>query len=206
MDIKQSLELIKKIGNVIEENKDYLTELDMPIGDSDHGINMARGFHALEEKIEETEFEDLGALFKTCGMQLVSKVGGSSGPLYGTAFMNIGKLLAGKTEMTVEDYPEILKTALDGIQMRGHANQGEATMVDAILPAYEAACDAAANAKSAKEIADAAAQAAREGAESTIPMLPTKGRASYLGERAIGHKDPGAESAALMIAVIAEEL
>lgn len=206
MNVTQTINLIKQISETIDANKDYLTDLDRPIGDSDHGINMARGFHAVEEKITSAEFEDLGSLFKTCGMQIVSQVGGSSGPLYGTAFMNIGKLLTAKTEIAISDYPEILKTALDGIQMRGHADKGEATMVDAIMPAAEAAADAVAKGLSAKEVADMAAQAARNGAESTIPMVATKGRASYVGERGIGHKDPGAESAALILEVIAEVL
>jgi len=206
MNTAQVIELIKKISQTIEANKDMLTELDMPIGDSDHGINMARGFAAVEAKLADNDYTDIGALLKQAGMTLVSQVGGSAGPLYGTAFMNVGKLLTGKSETDDKDLEDILKVAIEGVQMRGKAVAGEATMLDAMIPAYNAVCDAFASGLSVKEAAKKAADAAEQGAESTIPMVATKGRASYVGERGIGHKDPGATSFALIMKVIAEEI
>ena len=186
------------IGSKISENKDFLTELDREIGDSDHGINMARGFHAVLEKTDH-ESSDIGAVLKKAGMTLLSTVGGASGPLYGTAYMEAGKVLAGKTELTAEDMAKVFAAAIAGIQKRGKAVRGEKTMLDALIPASEAYTAKLTDGADMVSALSAACEAAREGVEYTKTIIATKGRASYLGERSIGHQDPGATSATLML-------
>ena len=194
-------ECLKRISEVIVENKDFLTDLDREIGDADHGVNMARGFEAVVEKVPQDN-DDIGAALKTTGMTLLSTVGGASGPLYGTAYMDAGKVMAGKTEMTKEDMKAVLEAAIAGIQKRGKAEKGEKTMLDAIIPAYEtysAKIDAGEDMVSALE---AACESAREGIEFTKTIRATKGRASYLGDRSIGHQDPGATSITLTLETV----
>ena len=191
-------ECLSKIGENIIENKDFLTELDREIGDSDHGINMARGFHAVLEKTDH-ESSDIGAVLKKAGMTLLSTVGGASGPLYGTAYMEAGKVLAGKTELTAEDMAKVFAAAIAGIQKRGKAVRGEKTMLDALIPASEAYTAKLTDGADMVSALSAACEAAREGVEYTKTIIATKGRASYLGERSIGHQDPGATSASLML-------
>ena len=130
-------ELIKNIAGVIHENRQFLTDLDAAIGDGDHGINMSRGFDAVVGKLPAAEGKDIGFLLKTVGMTLVSTVGGASGPLYGTAFMKMGALLGGKEELSDEDIIAALKEAVGGIKLRGHAERGEKTMLDALEPALD---------------------------------------------------------------------
>ena len=196
---------LSKIGESIITNKDFLTELDREIGDSDHGINMARGFHAVLEKLDP-EAEDIGASLKKAGMTLLSTVGGASGPLYGTAYMEAGKVLAGKTELSPEDLKSALEAAIAGIQKRGKAVRGEKTMLDAIIPASETYAQKVAEGAGIVDALDAACASAREGVEYTKTIIATKGRASYLGERSIGHQDPGATSAALTLEAIRDFL
>lgn len=193
---QQLLEMIKEMSAIIQQNKDFLTELDMPIGDSDHGINLARGFLAVEAKIPTLEGKDAGTILKTVGMTLVSTVGGASGPLYGTAFMKASTKVAGKQELGLADLVEMLNEAVEGIKMRGKATVGEQTMLDAMVPALEAL-------KESGSLASALA-AAEAGVEKTKDMIATKGRASYLGERSLGHQDPGATSFTLLLSVIAK--
>ena len=187
-------ECLSKIGESIIANKDFLTELDREIGDSDHGINMARGFHAVLEKTDP-DAQDIGAVLKKAGMTLLSTVGGASGPLYGTAYMEAGKVLAGKTEITSDDMKEVLEAAIAGIQKRGKAVRGEKTMLDAIIPASETYSQKISEGADIVSAIDAACKSARDGVEYTKTIIATKGRASYLGERSIGHQDPGATSA-----------
>lgn len=192
IDQEQVLEILHAIGEKITEEKLYLTELDNVIGDGDHGINLARGFAEVEKKRPMMEGKDIGTMLKTAGMALVSTVGGASGPLYGTAFMQAGKALAGKTE---------LDAFVAGVQLRGKSVAGEKTMLDAMIPArdaFKAALDAGKGAKDA--LADAVA-AAEQGVEYTKTIIATKGRASYLGERSLGHQDPGATSFTTMLKV-----
>ncbi len=196
---------LKAVIARIEETKDELTELDNAIGDGDHGINLARGFSAVAEKLPGLT-GDLGATLKAVGMTLVSTVGGASGPLYGTAFMKAGNALKGKTEATAEDLLAAAEAALKGIKMRGKATEGEKTMLDALCPALAAAKTAAGEGKAPKEILAAAIAAARAGAEHTKDIIATKGRASYLGERSLGHQDPGATSALYMLEAIASTI
>ena len=193
---KQLLDIISGMAQIIQENKDFLTELDMPIGDSDHGINLARGFQAVTAKLPTLEGKDAGTILKTVGMTLVSTVGGASGPLYGTAFMKAGAKMAGKMELGMDDLVVCLHEAVEGIKMRGKATTGEQTMLDAMVPALEAL-------KAGGDLA-AALAAAEDGVERTKDMVATKGRASYLGERSLGHQDPGATSFTLIFSVIAK--
>ena len=193
---KQLIEMIGRMSAVIQENKDFLTELDMPIGDSDHGINLARGFAAVEAKLPTVAEKDVGTILKTVGMTLVSTVGGASGPLYGTAFMKAGMKVMGKMEIGMDDFLVMLQEAVDGIKMRGKSTTGEQTMLDAMVPALEA--------MKAEGTLAAGLAAAKDGVEKTKDMIATKGRASYLGERSRGHQDPGATSFTLILGVIAE--
>ncbi|MBQ7219859.1 MAG: dihydroxyacetone kinase subunit L [Synergistaceae bacterium] len=198
-------ECLSRIGESIIANKDFLTELDREIGDSDHGINMARGFHAVLEKTDP-ETQDIGAVLKKAGMTLLSTVGGASGPLYGTAYMEAGKVLAGKSELTAEDMKAVLEAAIAGIQKRGKAVKGEKTMLDAIIPASETYAQKIAEGADMVSALEAACESAREGVEYTKTIIATKGRASYLGERSIGHQDPGATSATLTLEAIRDFL
>ena len=196
---------ISRIGDTIEENKDFLTDLDREIGDADHGVNMARGFHAVVEKIPKDD-GNIGAVLKKTGMTLLSTVGGASGPLYGTAYMEAGKVMAGKTEMTAEDFSAILKAAIAGIQKRGKAVRGEKTMLDALIPASEIFDEKIAGGADIVTALNAACEEAEKGIEFTKTIRATKGRASYLGDRSIGHQDPGATSATLTLETIRDFL
>jgi len=198
------LECLRRMAVVIGENREYLTELDAAIGDADHGINMDRGFQAVLKKLPSVEDKDAGTILKTTGMALVSSVGGAGGPLYGTAFMQAGMAVAGKYELEAEDLLAALDAALKGVIMRGKANLGDKTMVDAITPAVTAMREALKNGADAAEALERATSAAEKGMKETIPMLAKKGRASYLGERSIGHQDPGATSSYLLIHIMAE--
>lgn len=198
-------EVIFAIVETIEENKKYLTQLDAAIGDGDHGHNMAKGFGAAKEKLESTSPETPADILKAVGMALVSKVGGAAGPLYGTAFLNASKSVAGKTELDLNDFQVMLESALDGVKSRGKATVGEKTMVDAIEPALEALKKAIAEGSSTKEAMDKAVAAAEEGVNYTKTIIAKKGRASYLGERSIGHIDPGAMSSFVILKTIAEK-
>ncbi len=190
---------LRRSAQVLNEQRDYLTGLDAAIGDGDHGINMDRGFKAVLDKLPGVAEADIGTILKTVGSTLVSTVGGASGPLYGTAFLRAGIALAGKQELQPADVATGLDAALEGVLARGKAKTGEKTMVDALTPAVEAFKAAIAAGQSLQEALQAAADAAQRGAEATIPMVATKGRASYLGERSAGHQDPGATSSALFL-------
>lgn len=198
-------EVILAISDIIEEKKLFLTQLDAAIGDGDHGLNMAKGFNAAREKIENTAMETPGDILKAVGMALISKVGGAAGPLYGTAFLNASKAVAGKTELDLNDFQVMLEAALDGVKSRGKASVGEKTMVDAIEPALEALKKAIAEGASTREAMDKAVTAAEEGVAYTKTIIAKKGRASYLGERSIGHVDPGAMSSLVILRTIAEK-
>jgi len=197
-------EVIFAIIETIEENKKYLTQLDAAIGDGDHGHNMAKGFGAAKEKLESTSPETPSDILKAVGMALVSKVGGAAGPLYGTAFLNASKSVAGKTELDLNDFQVMLESALDGVKSRGKATVGEKTMVDAIEPALDALKKAIEEGSSTREAMDKAVAAAQEGVDYTKTIIAKKGRASYLGERSIGHIDPGAMSSLVILKAIAE--
>ena len=196
---------LKEIGDKIMANKDFLTDNDREIGDADHGVNMARGFAAVVEKVPEDE-SDIGAALKKTGMTLLSTVGGASGPLYGTAYMEAAKVFAGKTAVSPEDFKAALEAAIAGIQKRGKAVKGEKTMLDALMPAYDAFSEKVDAGADLIEALDAACAAAAEGVEYTKTIAATKGRASYLGQRSVGHQDPGATSATMTLESIRDFL
>jgi dihydroxyacetone kinase-like protein len=198
------LEYLQRSADVLKENKEYLTELDSAIGDADHGINMDRGFQSILKKVPAVKDKDPGTILKTAGMALVTSVGGAGGPLYGTAFMQAGMAVAGKDELTAEDILAALEAALKGVMTRGRSQPGEKTMIEAIDPAVRAMQEALGNGAGTLEALEQATAAAEQGMKDTIPMLATKGRASYLGERSIGHQDPGATSSYLLIRTMAE--
>ncbi len=200
------IEILKAIGEKIEAEKDYLTELDNEIADGDHGVNMAKGFNAVVAKLDTMAGKDIGSLLKTTGMTLVSTVGGSAGPLYGTAFMKAGAALKDKMEIDGNDLVVAIEAAIGGIKMRGKATTGEKTMLDAICPAYDALKAALEEGDDLKDAMTKAVAAARAGVEYTKTIKATKGRASYIGDRSIGHQDPGATSAMYMFEVLLENI
>jgi dihydroxyacetone kinase-like protein len=193
----QALEWVSACAAVLHENRDYLIELDAAIGDADHGANMDRGFKAVMVKMPEMADKDIGTIFKTVGMTLLSTVGGAGGPLYGTFFLQAGMKTAGKMELTLADWTAALEAALGGVVMRGKAEVGDKTMVDALTPAVNSL--KAATGTAIGPALRASADAAKEGMLATTPLVARKGRASYLGERSAGHQDPGATSSYLML-------
>ncbi len=182
----------------VAEQRDYLVDLDRAIGDGDHGENMDRGFKAAVEALGQAQPASVAEVLKTVAKTLMSTVGGAAGPLYGTAFLRASKA-AGDGELDGAGVAAVIAGALDGIQARGKATTGEKTMVDAWTPALEAARAAAESGSDPAAVLEAAATAAEAGAAASEPMRATKGRASYLGERSIGHLDPGAVSTSLIL-------
>jgi len=187
---------------VLAEHRMELIDLDRAIGDGDHGENMDRGFKAVVAKLDEGGIADVQGVLKLVASTLMSKVGGAAGPLYGTAFLRAAKSSDG--DLDSQGVVAMIEGALDGIVSRGKATTGEKTMVDAWTPALEAAKAAAESGASPAATLRAAADAAAKGAEATIPLQATKGRASYLGERSIGHQDPGATSTAYILGAAAD--
>ena len=196
---------VREFARSIAEHKDELTELDSAIGDADHGANMDRGMSAAVAAIDASPPADPAALLKQVGMTLVSKVGGASGPLYGTFFLRMAGAL-GPDPADDETFARALRAGLDGVIARGKAEPGDKTMLDALAPACDALDAALADGQPLGAALAAAAGAAREGRDATVPLVARKGRASYLGERSVGHQDPGATSAALLVAAAAQAL
>lgn len=194
---------LETVSEAIISNKEFLTSLDAAIGDADHGINMARGFEAALGKVRALPPEaDAAAICKTVGMALISTVGGAAGPLYGTAFLRAagaaqGAAFDGTTAV------KMLEAAINGIKERGKATRGEKTMLDALEPACEALAEGVRANKPLADCLDAACEAADKGVEYTKTIIATKGRASYLGERSLGHQDPGATSSAIILKALA---
>ena len=199
------LEIIEKISNEIIKNEEYLTELDREIGDGDHGVNLARGFSEIKNQLVNFKNLPVSDVFTKMGMILLTKVGGASGAIYGTAFMSAGTYLTGKTE-----FDQILLGALnsmiESIQRRGKAVLGEKTMLDTIMPTYNFLEKSFNEGKSLKDIKNEVIEVAKKSMEATKDIIATKGRASYLGERSVGHIDPGAMSSYLMIKTICENI
>ncbi|MGW5705285.1 dihydroxyacetone kinase subunit DhaL [Amycolatopsis japonica] len=193
---------LRAAAEVIAEHRAELVDLDRAIGDADHGENMDRGFTAIVSALDSATPETPAAVAKLAATTLISKVGGAAGPLYGTAFLRASVKLGDAAEVDGPLLVEALRAALEGVQARGKAVGGDATMVDALIPAVSAAEWASRDGVAA--ILAAAADAADKGAESTVDLVPRKGRASYLGERAKGHMDPGARSTALLLRAFAE--
>lgn len=195
---------IRAVAAAIEQNRDHLTELDAAIGDADHGANMDRGFKAVLGRLVGVADKDIGTIFKTVGMTLVSTVGGAGGPLYGTFFMQAGVATTGKMELTAADWAAAFEAGLQGVINRGKAQLGDKTMVDALAPALQALKEALGNGVSFSQALKRSADAAERGMKGTVPMVAKKGRASYLGERSAGHQDPGATSSFLMLRAAAD--
>ncbi len=192
-------EWVRQFAALVAENKDYLTELDAAIGDADHGSNMDRGMRAAVAALDQAQAATAGALFSKVGMTLVSTVGGASGPLFGTLFLRMGTSFGDAGEVSAGQVATALRAGLEGVVARGKAEPGDKTMFDALAPAVEeldAAVSQGVGLAAALERASAAAAAGRD---ATTPMLARKGRASYLGERSVGHQDPGATSVALLL-------
>ncbi|QOT20942.1 dihydroxyacetone kinase subunit DhaL [Paenarthrobacter sp. YJN-D] len=204
LDVKWAQEWLRLSAKAMAEHRVELIELDRPIGDSDHGENMDRGFQAVLQKLDESPPETAGAALKAAAMALMSKVGGAAGPLYGTAYLRAATSLGEATDVDPDALAAALIAARDGIVARGKAEVGDKTMIDAWTPAVEAASNAAASGLEALAVLEAAADAAEAGAKATDPLVARKGRASYLGDRSAGHRDPGAASTALLLRAAAE--
>ena len=196
---------IRSYADRIAEQKAYLTKLDSPIGDGDHGQNMNRGMQAAVAALEDAATP--AATLQAVAMGLISKTGGASGPLYGTFFLEAAKQ-APEEAIDGADWAAMMRAGLDGVQRRGNAQPGDKTMVDALTPGVEALEQAAQDSPSPAlpDTLQAAADAAREGMEATVPMVARKGRASYLGERSKGHQDPGATSSYYLFQAAADSL
>lgn len=202
----QIVRWLEKSAAVLNENKDYLTKLDSAIGDADHGVNMARGFNKVLEKLPGMADKDIGNILKTTGMTLISNVGGASGPLYGTFFMRSGMAMTAKKELNDEDLLKLLESGVEGIVQRGRAQLEDKTMIDAWYPALDALREALGNGRGLLDALKAGVAGAEKGMKATIPLQAKKGRASYLGERSIGHQDPGATSSYLILSALLETI
>jgi phosphoenolpyruvate---glycerone phosphotransferase subunit DhaL len=202
---EQAEDWVRRTAAVIGEHATELTKLDAAIGDGDHGTNMARGFRAVLERVDGLpEGADLGAVFKAVSMALIGKVGGASGPLYGSFYLAMGRALGDATEVEDAAFAAALRAGYDSVVARGKAQLEDKTMLDALHPALAALDAALADGKDLGAALDAAEAAAGEGVAATIPMVARKGRASYLGERSRGHQDPGATSSHLILGVLAD--
>jgi phosphoenolpyruvate---glycerone phosphotransferase subunit DhaL len=199
MTKEQILQWLQAFAAEIEQNKEYLTQLDAAIGDADHGINMDRGFKKVMSQLPTVAHQDIGNILKAVSMTLISSIGGASGPLYGTLFLRASTVVASKQELTEQDMLGLLQAGLDGVLGRGKAQLGDKTMIDVLSPAVAAFKQALGEGKKMREAMQQAVIAAEQGMKDTIPMLAKKGRASYLGERSVGHQDPGATSSYLML-------
>jgi phosphoenolpyruvate---glycerone phosphotransferase subunit DhaL len=197
---------VRKFADLITEHRDHLTELDSAIGDADHGINMERGMQAVREKLDTTPLSTADELFKLVGMTLVSSVGGASGPLYGTFFLRFGAACGPRDELSADDLVKAFQAGVEGLVARGKPELGDKTMFDSLHPALEALDAAVGVGLPPGEAFTTAWRAAVRGRDETTPMVARKGRASYLGERSVGHQDPGATSAALLFEAAVDAL
>jgi dihydroxyacetone kinase-like protein len=200
------IEWLYEVGDVMVENKEFLTKLDAEIGDADHGINMDRDFKKVLEQLSMLKNSDIGNILKNTGLALISSVGGASGPLYGTLFIRAGTKASGKNELHISELVAVLQDGLYGVIDRGRAQSDDKTMVDALLPVIEALRKATEKGKTQREALTKAVMAAEQGVKATISMQGRKGRASYLGERSIGHQDPGATSSYLILKALQDVL
>jgi dihydroxyacetone kinase-like protein len=203
MTTRDLVAVMRRFGAVVAENRQYLIDLDSPIGDADHGENLARGLHAALEALDAEPPQSPAEALKSVATTLIRKVGGAAGPLYGTALLRAATAVAGKEELAAADVVAVLRAARDGIVSRGKAEVGDKTMVDAWTPAVDAAQAALDGGGDVAGVLSAASAAAGQGAADTVPLVARKGRASYLGERSAGHQDPGATSTAMLLAAFA---
>ena len=195
---------LERFDEQIVEQSGRLTELDSAIGDADHGTNMARGTAAVRLRLAEARPDDAGAVLKSCGMTLVSTVGGASGSLYGTLFLEMAKHVGPAPELDTTVFAGAFSAGVAGVVARGRAEPGDKTMIDALQPTVDALTAAAAGGRPLTESLQSAAAAAATGRDATIPLVARKGRASYLGDRSAEHLDPGATSAAILVQALAD--
>ncbi|BEM59770.1 dihydroxyacetone kinase subunit DhaL [Serratia marcescens] len=201
---QQVVDWLMRCGEVFTRERDFLTQLDTEIGDADHGLNMNRGFNKVVEKLPSVADKDIGFILKNTGMTLLSSVGGASGPLFGTFFIRAAQAANAKQSLDLAELHQMMQEGVEGVVMRGKAEPGDKTMCDAWWPAVESLGQSAQQNLSVAEALQRAADSAERAVESTITMQARKGRASYLGERSIGHQDPGATSVMLMMKTLAE--
>ncbi len=199
LDTAWAIDWVRRSAATIDDHRAELVTLDREIGDGDHGENLDRGFRAVVEAIDAGSFDTPGAVFKTVATKLISTVGGAAGPLFGTAYLKAAQAAGDAETLDASALVAVLTAARDGIVSRGKAEVGDKTMVDAWTPAVDAAASAASNGATPEQVLAAAADAAATGAESTDALVARKGRASYLGERAVGHRDPGAQSTVYLL-------
>ena len=201
---EEIIKWLATVAAVTEENQELLTQLDAAIGDAEHGISMARGFKKVAEQLREAGDKDISSILKTCGMTLVSTMGGAGGLLFGTLFMDGSRELAGKQELGTADVAAFFRAGLAGVSKRGGAQPGDKTMIDALSPAVASLERSVSAGLSPAEAIGEAAAAARQGMTGTTDMVARKGRASYLGERSRGHQDAGATSLYFIIKALAD--
>ncbi|WP_242091397.1 dihydroxyacetone kinase subunit DhaL [Curtobacterium sp. DN_7.5] len=199
LDTAWAIDWVRRSAATIDDHRAELVTLDREIGDGDHGENLDRGFRAVVEAVDAGSFDTPGAVFKTVATKLISTVGGAAGPLFGTAYLKAAQAAGEAEALDADALVAVLTAARDGIVSRGKAEVGDKTMVDAWTPAVDAAAAAAGEGASPEQVLAAAADAAATGAESTDALVARKGRASYLGERAVGHRDPGAQSSVYLL-------
>ncbi|OLQ93484.1 dihydroxyacetone kinase subunit L [Vibrio panuliri] len=203
---QQIINWLELCAKTYEENQDFLTDLDRDIGDADHGLNMNRGFKKVAETLPTVEKQNISTIFKNTGMTLLSSVGGASGPLYGTLFIRTAAAVGTREQLSFEELIDSLKSGVDGVVSRGKAEQGDKTMCDVWLPMLTSVKSSLESGTSADHLLDEMVDLAEKGAVSTIEMQAKKGRASYLGERSVGHQDPGATSSLLMIKALRQAI
>jgi dihydroxyacetone kinase-like protein len=204
LDTEWALDWVRRTAAVVAEHKAELSGLDRAIGDGDHGENLDRGFRAVIAKLDGATPESPGAVLKLVATTLISTVGGASGPLLGTAYLKGAQAAGDAPELDAAAVVALLTAARDGVVARGKAEPGDKTMIDAWTPAVDAAQEALVGGADATGVLEAAADAAAAGAEATDPLVARQGRASYLGERAVGHRDPGAQSSAYQLRAAAD--
>lgn len=200
---QQVVDWLMRCGEVFTQQRDFLTRLDTEIGDSDHGLNMNRGFNKVVEKLPSVADKDIGFILKNTGMTLLSSVGGASGPLFGTFFIRAAQSTNAKQSLGLAELHQMMQEGVEGVVMRGKAEPGDKTMCDVWWPVVESLGQSAEQQLSMAEALQRASERAEQAVESTITMQARKGRASYLGERSIGHQDPGATSVMLMMKTLA---
>lgn len=201
---QQVVDWLMRCGEVFSRERDFLTRLDTEIGDADHGLNMNRGFNKVVEKLPSVADKDIGFILKNTGMTLLSSVGGASGPLFGTFFIRAAQAANAKQSLDLAELHQMMQEGVEGVVMRGKAELGDKTMCDVWWPVVESLGQSAQQNLSVAEALQRAADSAERAVESTITMQARKGRASYLGERSIGHQDPGATSVMLMMKTLVE--
>ena len=204
VNLQHIVEWLRGLQQVYAEKKEFLTDLDSAIGDADHGVNMDRGFTAAIQTLNQSPPADIAAAFKMVSTDLIRTVGGASGPLYGTFFLRASTVSKGKEELNVDDVIAVFESGLEGVVQRGKAQANDKTMVDVLTPVLQAMKDARQQGADMAAMLAQAVNAAEIGMKNTIPLQARKGRASYLGERSIGHQDPGATSSYLLIQKAAE--